>query len=438
MLAGLGAATLLAAWLPSVSDRLRISGTVILLLVGFVVYWVGVPLAWPDPVWPDSWTMMFTEAVVIISLMSAGLKIGRAYALDHWWGPARLLLVTMPLCIASGVVLGHYLVGLPIETAVLLGAVLAPTDPVMAAEVQIDPVVNEDGKHFDPIRFTLTGEASLNDGLAYPFTWLAVLLAQAGGVWEEVDWASWALDKVVVKIAVGVGLGFAFGRGVGWMLERLPETLGVKTRDGFVAFSATFLTYGATELLHGYGFLAVFVAGLTIRFVEESYAGDALKLRFHDFVSEVERLMLAAFLVLFGGAIVNGLVSGLDWHAWAFAALFIFAVRPLAGMLGLLGSDIAVRDRWAISFLGIRGIGSLFYLTWAFLQTDFPDRVLVYQTLAAVILFSLVSHGLTARTILSWADPAGERESHYEVEGDMARPGREAAEASATERGERA
>ena len=422
MLAGLGAATLLAAWLPSISSRLRVSGTVVLLLVGFAVYGVGVPLAWPDPFWPDAWTMMFTEAVVIVSLMSAGLKIGRAYALEHWRVPVRLLAVTMPLCIGAGVALGHYLVGLPIAAAVLLGAVLAPTDPVMASEVQVDPdEMDGPAARFDPIRFALTGEASLNDGLAFPFTWLAVLLARAGGEWAGVDWASWALDKLALKVAIGAALGWAFGRAIGWLLHRLPEVAGVKTRDGFVAFAATFLVYGATELLHGYGFLAVFAAGLTIRHVEESYPGDALKYRMHDFVAEVERLLMALFLVLFGGAIVNGLVAGLDGRAWGFAALFIFGVRPLAGWLGLIGSALPGPKRWAVAFLGIRGIGSLFYLTWAFVQADFPARALTYQTLAAVILLSLVSHGLTARTILAWAHPEGEREPEYEVEGELAR-----------------
>ena len=138
-------------------------------------------------------------------------------------------------------------------------------------------------------------------------------------------------------------------------------------------------------------------------------------------LEEVARLLLALFLILFGGAIVNGLVAGLEWRAWGFAALFIFGVRPLAGWLGLVGGALPGPQRWAVAFLGIRGIGSLFYLTWAFAQADFPARALVYQTLAAVILLSLVSHGLTARTILAWAHPEGERERDYEVEGELAR-----------------
>ncbi len=416
MLVGLGAVTLVAAWMPSISLRMRVSGTVLLLLIGFLVYLSGIPLAWPDPFWPDAWTLMFTEAVVIISLMSAGLKVGRSYRAKHWRGPVRLLAITMPLCILAGVVLGHYLVGLPIETAMLLGAVLAPTDPVMASEVQIDPDDHADKDHH-PIRFTLTGEASLNDGLAYPFTWLAVLLAQAGGVWGDIDWVAWTLDKFALKIGLGIGLGLMGGYLVGKLLEELPKIAHIKTRDGFVAFSTTFFVYAGTELLHGYGFLAVFVAGVTIRRVEEGYAGEEFKYRMHDFVAEIERLMLAVFLVLFGGAIFNGLIGGLSWEAWLFAMLFIFAIRPVAGLSGMIGIDLTAKEKFAISFLGIRGIGSLFYLSWAFVQTDFPARPLVYQTLAAVILLSLVSHGLTARWFLSWANPQEDDDEEYDVEG---------------------
>ena len=420
LLAALGGATLLTAWLPSLSERLRVSGTVILLGVGVAMYYLGAPLPWPAPFWPDAWAMAFTEAVVIISLMSAGLKVGRVYKRHQWRVPLRLLAVTMPLCIGAGVLLGYYFLGLPLETAMLLGAVLAPTDPVMAAEVQIDPTNKL--SPFDDIRFGVTGEASLNDGLAYPFTWLAVLLAQAGGVLTEVDWTKWVFDLLLLKVGLGLLFGYIGGRAIGWLLQRLPETLGLKTRDGFVAFSATFLIYAAAELLHGYGFLAVFVAGLVIRRVEESYAGDRMKFRLHDFVSEIERLLLALFMLLFGGSIASGLISDIDWRGWAFGFAFIFLIRPLAGMLGLVGAAMGRRERWATSFLGIRGIGSIFYLTWAFLQTDFPARDEVYSTLGAVILLSILAHGLSARTLLLWATPeaeADEGEGSYEVAGEI-------------------
>ena len=420
LLATLGAATLLTAWLPSVSEKLKVSGTVILLAAGALIYFSGIPLPWPDPFYPDYYTMAFTEAVVTISLMSAGLKIGRAYKRHHWRGPLRLLAITMPLCILAGVLLGHYFLGLPLETAMLLGAVLAPTDPVMAAEVQIDPT--DEMSPFDDIRFNLTGEASLNDGLAFPFTWLAVMLAGAGGVLGDVDWTTWVLEKLLLKVAVGVLVGWGLGQAIGWLLKRLPETVGIKTRDGFVAFAATFFVYAVTELVYGYGFLAVFVAGITIRHVEESYAGDRLKYRLHDFVSEVERLMLAVFMVLFGGAFASDLDIGIGWEAWGFAAAFIFLVRPLTGVLALAGSGLERREKWATSFLGIRGIGSLFYLTWAFLHADFPMREQVYGTLGVVILLSIVSHGLSARALLNWATPEAEQREHeesYEVAGEI-------------------
>ena len=419
LLATLGAATLVTAWLPSISEKLRVSGTVILLGMGVLTFYAGAPLPWPEPFWPDNWAMAFTEALVIISLMSAGLKVGRSYGKRYWKGPLRLLAITMPLCIGAGVLLGHYLLGLPLETAMLLGAVLAPTDPVIAAEIQIDPT--DETSPIDDVRFTLTGEASLNDGLAYPFTWLAVLVAQAGGVLTKVDWVKWTLDHLLLKVGLGLLFGWLFGRAVGWLLQRLPEMFGIKTRDGFVALSSTFLIYAGTELLHGYGFLAVFVAGLTIRRVEESYAGERLKYRLHDFVSEIERLMLAFFTLLFGGFIAGWLITTVGWRDWAFGLAFIFLVRPLAGLLGFVGLKMDWRAKVATSFLGIRGVGSIFYLTWAFLQTDFPARDAVYATLAVVILLSIVSHGFSARMMLMWATPEIDtvEETSYEVEGKI-------------------
>jgi NhaP-type Na+/H+ or K+/H+ antiporter len=419
ILAALGGVTLIAAWMPSVAERTKISYTIVMLLLGIVVYLLDVPLAWPDPFWPDSWTMMFTEAVVIISLMSVGLKIGKFYDWKHWQGPLRLLLITMPLCIAGAVILGHYLLGLPIASAVLLGAVLAPTDPVMASEVQIDPVKEESEDDFDPIRFSLTGEASLNDGLAFPFTWLAVLLAQQNGNWGEVDWLHWLSYYVVLKIVVGILVGYLFGREVGWLLEDLPRKLSLKTRDGFVAFSTTFLVYAAAELLSGYGFIAVFIAGLTIRFSEEK-GEEGMQLRLHDFVTEVERLLLAVFLVLFGGSIVSGLLAAADWRIWLFAALFLLGLRPIAGLLGLMGTSLKIPEKFAISFLGIRGIGSLFYLSWAFLHAEFPEKEKLYVIMGVIITMSLLVHGLTAKSILNWAAPAEAKKQNYEVEGKTA------------------
>ena len=205
ILAGLGFATLIMAWLPSFSRKIKISSPIILLLVGFILYAIGLPLAWPNPVWNDRWLMYFSEAIVIISLMGAGLKIGANYSLKSWKKPLLLVFITMPICMVSAYLLGTYFLVLSLPSSLLLAAILAPTDPVLAAEVQLDDPTDED-EYEGNIRFALTAEAGLNDGIAYPFSYLAVLVAQAGS-WAAFNFSNWFWDKFLLKIAIGVPLG---------------------------------------------------------------------------------------------------------------------------------------------------------------------------------------------------------------------------------------
>ena len=422
ILAGLGTATLLMAWLPSISQRIRISYPIIILLVGFVIYWLDIPLGWPDPFWPDKWVMTISEAIVIISLMGGGLKIGRNFDWKIWRIPLRLIGITMPLCLAAVFGIGYFWLGLPFAAAILLAAVMAPTDPVLAAEVQLEgpeEIVqtdhqDEEGKDDHNaeeekamaeteeglIRFAITGEAGINDGLAYPFTFMAILVFQAGG-WEAFDFWAWLGDKFFLKILIGVAFGYAAGRLLAWLLVVLPETVNIRTRDGFIALSATLAVYGFAELLHGYGFLAVFVTGLTLRYEERLH--HEFKGRLHKFVEETERLLLVLWLILFGGSILNGLLSFVDWRIWVFAVVLILVIRPLAGLIAFVGCDIPFRDKLPISFFGIRGIGSVFYLSWAFVQVpDFPMREELYGIVGAVILVSIIVHGLSAPFLTNW------------------------------------
>ena len=422
ILAGLGTATLLMAWLPSISQRIRISYPIILLGIGFLLYWIDIPLGWPDPLWPDDWVMWISEAIVIISLMGGGLKIGRDFSWKKWRIPLRLIGITMPLCLLAVFLIAFYGFGWPLPVAILLAAVLAPTDPVLAAEVQLEgPEQHVQATEYEEdepeetnreeeaamakteeglIRFSITAEAGINDGLAYPFTFMAILVYQAGS-WEAFDFWHWLGDKFFLKILIGVGFGYAVGRLLAWLLVVLPESVNIRTRDGFIALSATLATYGFAELLHGYGFLAVFVVGLTLRHEEQLH--HEFKGRLHKFVEETERLLLVLWLILFGGSILNGLLSFGDWRMWVFALGLILVIRPLSGLAAFIGCHLPFRDRLPISFFGIRGIGSVFYLSWAFVQVpDFPMRQELYSLVGVVILTSIIIHGLSAPFLSNW------------------------------------
>lgn len=397
ILAGLGFATIIMAWLPAFSEKLRVSSPIILILIGFALFAVGLPLGWPDPLWNDQDLMYFSEAIVIISLMGAGLKMGESYSFKAWRKPLLLVFVTMPICMVSAFLLGQYFLLLSVPSSLLLAAVLAPTDPVLAAEVQLDDPLEEENYH-DDIRFTLTAEAGLNDGIAYPFSYLAVLVAQAGS-WAAFNFTNWFWDKLLLKIVIGVIAGIFIGWLIGTLMDRLYKYAGVKTFVGFLALSLTFMTYGATELIHGYGFLAVFFAGFSLRYYEK--VGQDYKKKLHDFITEMEHLLMVVYILLFGGSIMNGMLTLTDWKGIAFAFIFVLLVRPLAGLIALSGLKESFKSKLAVSFFGIRGIGSIFYLSWAFVTFDyFEHKNELYAITAYIILISIVIHGFTAPSVI--------------------------------------
>lgn len=399
ILASLGFATLVMAWLPSISKRIKISFPIILLGIGFFLFYIKAPLEWPDPLWSDRGMMYFSEAIVIISLMGAGLKIGSVFSFTAWKRPLLLVFITMPLSMAAAYFLGVYFLALSVPSSILLAAVLAPTDPVLAAEVQLDEPTKEKEPE-DKRRFTLTTEAGLNDGMAFPFTYLAVMVAQAGG-WAALNFSDWFWDKLLLKIIIGVVLGILIGRLVGFLLDRLHVVTNIKTFDGFVSLSLTFMSYGLTEILYGYGFLAVFFVGLTLRYYEK-ISGDYKK-KMHDFIHEIERLLLTIWIVLFGGALLNGILLLTNWRGLVFALAFVFLIRPLTGLIGLWSVKDPIKTKLAISFLGIRGIGSVFYLAWAFVQFEyFENKNELYGITAYVILISIIIHGITAPSIINY------------------------------------
>ena len=399
LLAVLGIAVLGAAALPRLIERLPISLPILIVGIGMAIFSLPLSLDGPRPYADDVAAERLTEFVVIVSLMGAGLKIRRAPGWRSWGSTWRLLGITMPLTVAAIAVLAGGVIGLPIAAAILLGAVLAPTDPVLASDVQLagPGAGDEDEDADDEVRFALTSEAGLNDGLAFPITNLAIAIA-AGGSW----FVGWMVDDVVVKLTVGVVAGLVFGRLIGWaMFTRRSKYALARTRQGFVALGATLAVYGICELLHGYGFLAVFVAAVVIRRSELDHDYHE---RLHEFAETLERLASVLFLLLLGGAAVDGALSALTPAGFGVALAVVFVVRPLAGWVGLVGSghDVAVRS--AIAFFGIRGMGTIYYLAHAVNEETFPRASVVWAVAVATILISIVVHGVTATPILTRLD----------------------------------
>jgi NhaP-type Na+/H+ or K+/H+ antiporter len=391
----IGIAAFSMAWMPSLSKLTGISYAIIYVLTGVLIY-VFHPSLLPDPnpEINETLTLHLTEMVVIISLMGTGIKIDRSFSFKNWSSPIRLVTVAMVLCIAGAALLGYTFLSFDLSSALLLGAVLAPTDPVLASDVQVGP---PNSKRKTEAKFSLTAEAGLNDGMAFPFTWLAVVIALMAKGQDASLW-NWVWNDLLYKLVAGIAIGILFGKTVGYLIFELSKKYSfLKTKDGFLALSLTFLVYGATEMVHAYGFIAVFICAITLRHSEKSadYHDDL-----HSFTDQIERFLVAILLILFGGSLVNGILDALTWKMVLFTILFIFFIRPGAAFLSLYKSKMHTKERLAISFFGIRGMGSIFYLAFAFSQTQFVFEKELWSMVAFTILVSVVIHGITASPIM--------------------------------------
>lgn len=391
----IGFAALTIAWMPGIMSKFHISYSIFYLALGVLLYSLPIDLPWPDPLWKQNFTVHLTELVIIISLMGTGLKIDHPFNFKEWRNPFRLITITMLLCIAIIAFLAWWALGFDPASAVLLGAVLAPTDPVLAADVQVGPPNEEKN---DQVRFSLTAEAGLNDGMAFPFTWLAVAIAlgsQTGDGWL----LDWVWKDLIYRIVAGVAIGFLLGKALAYLLFYLPEKKNfTNTRDGFVAISTTLFVYGLTELAHGYGFVAVFVTAITLRSYESK---NEYHKELHSFTDQIERILLVVLLILFGGSLIAGILDSLNWGMALLGLAFLFLIRPVTGLLGLGGSRLSYKQRMAISFFGIRGIGSFFYLSFGLSKAEFVQKEEIWSLVAFIVLVSIIVHGVSASYIMN-------------------------------------
>ena len=424
------------------SDK-PLSSPILYVVVGAVLFSLPIGVSAPDPIENPALAEYLTQLVVIIALMGAGLKLDRPFDLREWTPSWRLLGITMPLTIAATAFLGWWILGLALPTAVLLGAVVAPTDPVLASDVEatepeesVDPDIDPAGQEGE-IRFSLTSEAGLNDGLAFPFVYLAIALASISLRAPDVEGGigplavttllDWLLMDVVYRIGMGIAVGYVIGNVVARLIFGLQSGDSTATSDlasameGSEALAATLLAYGIAELAHGYGFIAVFVSALVLRHFEWSH--DYYQ-TLDDFAVLVERLLMAGVLVLFGGTIVDGLLAPLTWQAAVAGVAVVLLVRPLAGMIGLLGGKGTWQERAVVSVFGIRGIGSFYYLSFALHEATFQEFELIVDAnvlwafTGFVVLVSIVIHGVTATPVMDRLDRIRSEPRGNSVAGD--------------------
>ncbi|MDP1647741.1 MAG: cation:proton antiporter [Rubrivivax sp.] len=433
-----GALLVLMALGGSMLSPMPVSTSMLYLLAGLAAGPLGLALAAPDLYDHTLLLEHLTEIIVLLSLFTSGLKMSVGLRDRRWFPPLRLALLSMLATVALITAAGVWLLGLPLGAAVLLGGILAPTDPVLATEVQVD-----DPSDRDAVRFALTGEGGLNDGTAFPVVMLGLGLL---GVHEigTLGWRWLAVDVLWATAAglfIGAALGVGLGRLVLYLRQRHHEAVGY---ENFLALGLIGLAYGFAVLVHAYGFLAVFAAGLALRYTAQAVTAEAAAAlgltpsaaaaaaavaqveqahhsaqpghagrmaidpqhasayMAHAVMSFNEQLDRIGEMV--GVVVLGMLLWAVPWTpaAWWFVPLVLLAVRPLAVAVGLAGSRTSPRHRRLIGWFGIRGIGSLYYLSYA-LNHGLPARhadTLVALTVA-VVVSSIVVHGISVTPLMS-------------------------------------
>jgi NhaP-type Na+/H+ or K+/H+ antiporter len=390
LLAAAGSAIIASYWWPRFFSGREPAASALLVFTGLAAFsWVpGMPAAIDPTRSPRLWELT-AELCVIIGLFGTGLRIDKLTGHGLWKPTIRLLVLAMPATILALAFVGWWVAGLTLAGGLLLGAILSPTDPVLAGDVQVGPPL-EGGEH--PVRYALTTEAGLNDGLAFPFVHLGVMVATAGVLTSGL-FLEWALRDVLYRVVVGAAGGAFSGWLLGHVLFDWPRENSLsKTQTGVVAFAGVIFAYGLTELFEGYGFIAAFVAGLVLR-REESQ--DRFHERLHDFTQSIEHTLTAVLLVALGAALPS-LWPYFGWPQALIGLALIFVIRPLVAWSVLWGTDLGWRSRAVVAFYGVRGIGSIYYLAYAGHHVELVDEGALWATVAFAIVLSTAIHGLTA------------------------------------------
>ena len=355
---------------------------------------------WIDPLTDEPLIERLTELAVIIALFGAGLKLDRPLNRESWGGVARLLVFAMPLTIGAVALFGTQVMGLSLGAAIVLGAILAPTDPVLAGDIGVGPPGDED--EHEP-NFSITGEAGMNDGLALPFVFLGLFVADQGGT----GWlGEWVLADVVYAVGVAVAVGAAIGYGTGALAVRLRDrTLLAQAFDPWLAIPTVLVIYGVAEVAGAYGFIAAFVGGVAFRRYEHGHEHNK---RIHEGAESVEKFGELAVVLLLGSMLTIDGLGAPGLSGWLLIPVLLLAIRPAAVAISMLRSGTPAAERAFVGWFGVRGVGSLYYMAIAVGAGVFaPDEIeTMVWTVIACVGVSLVVHGVTAAPLARrWLPP---------------------------------
>lgn len=402
----------------SMVRRLPLSSAMIYLVVGIAIGPAGIGILRPDLRQHSLLLERVAEIALLISLFSAGLKLRQPLTDPRWRLSLRLAIIGVFISMLAITPLG-VLLGFPFSVALLLAVMIAPTDPVLAADVQVE---NEADR--DRLRFSLTGESSLNDGIALPFILLALQLfaADTGGavISQQSIWRWFAIDCVwgiAGGLLVGTLCGLLIGRLVLYLRTEQKEALGL---DEFLVLGLIALAYSFATLAHASPFLAVFSAGLSVGHttnnnrtpipacsIEElnelattpQHAAPLMMRALRGFNEQLERIAEVVIVVI-AGALLAHLAIGSA--AIIICAYSLLIARPLSVWIALLGAHVTSTQRRLMAWFGVRGVGSIYYALFALnngVPAQWSNEILSIILLTCAT--SIVVHGISVTPLMA-------------------------------------
>lgn len=373
-------------------SRLPISFAIIYLVVGifFGPYGFDIIRLRPDAEFLER----LTEFVVLISLFSCGLKMNRRFNGGAWRSTVRLIGFLMPISIFAIAAVAHWGLKMQWGPAVLLGAILAPTDPVLASEVQLAHTEDR-----DELRFGLTSEGGLNDALAFPFVYFGIHWLKEGS-----NWQSWFQQWVVIDLlwasAIGIVMGIAVAVVIVWIDQNIQNFTKVDDlMEDFVALSIILLTYSLTEVIYGYGFLAVFVAGIV---AQRRYENPEKPFSQRQFTERIEKLLEVTTILILGSLLRWQAIQSHIGEALLIGGLLLFIIRPIGAWISTIGGGYRPLTRWLFGWFGVRGVGSIYYLCYALgngLKDTLAEQI-AWITYITIVL-SVILHGTSTTPLMN-------------------------------------
>lgn len=375
-------------------------------------------------------TAHITEITMAASLFITGLKLRLPSKFANWRDGILLAFPAMLLTVLGTMVVVHLITGFSWPLSLAFAAIVAPTDPVLASLISVNHAGDDDA-----LRVALSSEAGLNDGSALPLLMLALLLFHHNAPPSAELFGHWLAKDVLWAIGMGALIGYCFGRVIGILATRLRSVNSDSAPNDFLALALIAIAYASAQYVEASGFLAAFTAGIGLRRAEVSVVrtfppdqmaenehlppaeslvnpnqrhmqqdygpahsvglvvGDAL-----SFGDTVERLLAALMVV------VLGVTLALHWNSTGLllAAILFLVIRPLAVLISTIGTGIPFWRRILIGWLGIRGIGSINYIAYAWVHgMTGPEASSMVDMALTLVVASVVIHGITVTPLLN-------------------------------------